>query len=177
MRISALKRGLPVLIAGVVLAFAGCQPLSPARRDLCPAALRAIVAPGQSGIEWGGSKAPKVEASIVQVAVQCFPVEYHARGSGTSVGAPFNGYQIAATASVAYRVHNSKWLQGLILGLSGTVIFEAMSANGVVLATKQGEVRIVPGGDSGTASATLSGLSGSEIQRVALVQARWRYGR
>lgn len=119
---------------------------------------------------WGNTKSPKVEARIESVAVQCFPVVQAKRGQEAT-------YQVAATATVTYQIDDVGWLEALPYGLYGTVIFEAVSANGVVLASKEGEIRIVRGLNSGTASAMISGLSGYEIQHVFLVQARWEYGR
>jgi hypothetical protein len=166
-----------LLIGALAAALVACQQGSPAQRDLCPTGLQATPVAEKGAIGWGPRKSPKVQAWIVSVAVECFPAGSPGNGSGAAKHVPVTGYQIAATANVIYEIHDSKWLEALPLGLTPAVIFEAVSANGVVLASKEGELRIVPGGDGGTVSATISGLSGPEIQRVSLVQARWRFGR
>jgi hypothetical protein len=159
-----------LLVGGLVTALVACQKAPPIQRDLCPSGLQGVPVLGQSGIEWGGGKKPKIEATIESVAVQCFPPDRGAGGIG-------DGYQIAATANVAYQVHDAKWLESLPLGLSATVIFEAVTANGVVLSSKETELSFAPSLSRATASVKMLGLSGAEIKRVSLIQARWRYGR
>lgn len=168
---------MALLIGALASALVACQKGSPSQRDLCPTGLKGIPVSGEAAIGWGPHTLPKARAWIVSVAVECFPAASPVNDGGAARHVPVTGYQIAATANVTYEIRDSKWLEALPLGLTAAVIFEAVSANGVVLASKEGKLRVVPGGDGGTVSATISGLSGPEIQRVSLVRAKWRFGR
>lgn len=164
------------LIFGLTIALAGCRKAIPSERNLCPPEIQGLALAKQSSALWESKKSIKVSALIVSVAVLCFPVYHPALISRRAGRASFSDYQIAATATVTYQVRDAKWVESAPLGLWATVIFEAVSANGVVLASKHAEFRILPTQKSATISASITGLSESEIQHVALVRARWQYG-
>jgi hypothetical protein len=87
--------------------------------------------------------------------------------------AAYTGYELAATASLGYKIANETSFGTR----DANLIFEAVAASGVVLGSAQTAFRIVSGGTSGTASARIAALSDEEIRRVTSVQVRWAYGR
>jgi hypothetical protein len=88
-------------------------------------------------------------------------------------------YEIATTANVFFNIIDKKFFNSVTLyrDIEANIIFEALTANNVVLASAKGTLKIIKGGNSTTASAKIIGLTLEEIKRVTRVEARWEYGK
>jgi len=148
--------------------------------NLCPATLRGEPSLSESGLQWGGNtSSPKVTASIVRVAVECIPVNTPATTENNVKVPASTSYQLAATATIDYKVLDPQWLERstAYTDLQANVVFEAVSASGVVLASQEGQFKVVGGRSSSTghSSSTLT-ITEPIIERVATLRARWAYG-
>jgi len=152
----------------------------PTATNLCPATPLGATSPSESGIQWSGNTpSPKVTADIVGVAVECIPVNSPATTeNGVKVPAS-TSYHLAATATINYRILDAQWLakSTAYTDLQATVVFEAVSASGAVLASQDGVFKVVPGATASTghASSTMT-IAEPIIGHVATLRARWAYG-
>ncbi len=152
----------------LILFEAGCddikQQLQPEKND-CPAQVVSAPSTEHSGIEWTPGK---VSAQIGTVLTECIP---H-RISATEKVAASTEYEIAVTARINYVLDKDEYRT-----FEARLIFEAMTANGVVIKSNNSSFRLVRGGNSGTASAVITALSREEVARVKRIVVRWEYGR
>lgn len=166
-------------LLGIVTSLALLSGCSRGMRRLdqneCPTGITAQPS-SHSGIVWGGDKA-KIQAEIISVAVECYPVRHRSIEREKARREAFTDYKIAATANVTYKIKDEQFLARVTKdgNIEATVIFEALSASGVELRWAMGTFRVVKRGSTGTVSATIAGLSEEEIVTVTSVQARWRY--
>ena len=132
----------------------------------------------ESGMMWGGDQA-KIVANIDSVVIECIPIEKVKNESSTSKSRGNTEYEIAASASVTYSIIDQKFFKDITLfkSLEPAVIFEAMTASGVVIGHSRGTVRVIENGSVGKVSAKIMGLTREEIKRIKRVEARWEYGR
>ncbi len=159
---------LLVMLVGYDLLAHRSQP------DLCPASLRGEPSSSESGIQWSN----KIEATITRVAVECIPIHASDVTEGTNKQSASTSYQLPTTANVAYKIVDSLWFKRATAytDLNATIVFEAVSASGVVLASGYGQFKVVDGNNSGTVSTTLT-VPEPMIGRVSAVRAGWQYGR
>lgn len=163
-----------IFIASLILTNCDLLP----QQKYTPTNIVAKPSASESGTMWGGDKA-KVVANIESVAIECIPLESVKSDSSKSKNREAIEYEIAATASVNYSILDQKFFKSITTysNLEAFIIFEAMTASGVVIGHSKGSLRIIENGNSGKASSKISGLSLEEIKRVVRVEARWEYGK
>src|SRR5262245_9868117 len=129
-------------------------------KNECPTRLVAAAHPSLSEIQWIGGN---VKANITSVAFECIPRRTSTEKSHAST------YEFAVTATVNYVLEDKRSIYEYPL------VFEAITAKGVVLRSTPAMFRLVYGVNSGKVSSTLIGLSPEEVGLVARITARWDY--
>lgn len=147
-------------------------------RNPCPQAIGGSIVAHRSGIGFGKGKS-FLEGTLTGVRGECLLQDEGRPQHGSSAKGVAPRYEVAATADVAYEITDrerfDKARSSSVLGVQATVVFEAVTAQGVVLGTGQGYVTFIPGVRTTSVSTKITGLSSGEISRVAKVQVRWKY--
>jgi hypothetical protein len=133
--------------------------------------MTAWASPAAANITWGGAL-ETASADIFQVKIECVPNRHAAADTDTFKRAGYTDYEIAATATVTYKIKDPDVLRA---NLDAEIKFEAVSQANVVLGSAKGSFQLVRGGAFGTASAKITGLSSEEIRRVRSIRAAWLY--
>jgi hypothetical protein len=111
--------------------------------------------------------------------VECIPLNTRAITENSVKVPASTSYLLATTATIDYKIVDALWLQRSTAynDLQATVVFEAVSASGVVLASQEGQFKVVPGlsASTGHASSSIT-IAEPIIGRVATLRARWAYG-
>jgi hypothetical protein len=159
-------RTLLVLVA--LLPAAACEHVGK-----CPEGFTAKVSQS-SNLQMPASSVgkPLVTAEIVKVAAECAPVESpndRKKKGGTEV-------VLACTAWATYEIPDpAAFEREFYANPTASVRFEAVSPKGVVLGSGVGSFKFVRGGNTGTVSAKIVGLSSKEAALIRSVQAGWEY--
>jgi len=114
-----------------------------------------------SEIQWIGGN---VKANIASIVFECIPRRILTEKGGASMC-----YELAVTATMNYM------LEDKIAIYEYPLVFEAITAKGVVLRSTGAMFHLVYGVNSGKVSSRLSGLSAEEVARVVRITARWDY--
>ena len=160
------------LLLSLVYLFTACG------RGDCPRRIAASSVPQQDGLIAGGDTA-YLTANIDTVVAECFKGEgQHAPAESRNSVQREPQFVLAATATVSYRITNDSLyrLRAMNYGVSATAVFEALSANDVILNSSSGRISFVRGVSRGNVSARIDGMSTDEMARVAKVRVRWQYG-
>lgn len=139
--------------------------------DLCPAEIKAEPLAGSSAIEWSAGKAI-VKASLASLVLECYPAAESTNRADHNKVPALMGYEISATANITHS-SNDAAREGDDLP-QAWVVFEALSANGVVLVSSETLFKSPKRGDRPTLSTKLH-LSGEQVRRVSRVQVHWKY--
>jgi hypothetical protein len=144
-------------------------------RDACPAHISATIDQAGSSIVWGGDS-PKVAASLKSIAVECF--KGRATASGVT-GASDPTYSLVITVRTSFLISDLGFMRSPAAqgAIQGKIIFEALTAKGVILGQDIGWYSVAMGVPSQTVSVTIPGLSSEAVSRVTDVQARWQFGK
>jgi len=157
-----------LIAIGVVAATApGCDQLKP-RGDACPPGLAGAPSPASGGIIEAVGGQERLAGSITAVLVECLPSPGEADRGWRRAS---TGYELAVTATVEYKISDQDFASS-----DANVIFEALSATGVVLGSTKAFFRFTKNGSSGQISAKIVGLSEEEVRRVTSVHAKWEDG-
>ena len=156
----------------------GCSNLDSQSQNHCPHDLGAEIFAPESSIVWGGDER-KITAVIQSIAIECIPAHHAAMEADRAKIGAYTDYEIAATATISCEIADAQYFESATQDrdLRATVLFEAVSASGVLLGSASGSFSILKNSTHRTASAKITSLSSEEIRRVAKVRARWRYGR
>jgi hypothetical protein len=154
---------------GVLLLAVACEHVGK-----CPENFSARVSPNSSlQMPAGGTGKPIVTAVIAKVAAECAPLEVSndrkKKGDAEVI--------LSCTAWATYYIEDSAAFERSFLYTNpkASVRFEAVSQKGVVLGSGVGSFKFVRGGDAGTVSAKIVGLSSREAALISTVQAGWEY--
>jgi hypothetical protein len=165
-------RHLLAMVIPLLLLISACDLIS--QEPYIPKNIKAYPNTEASIISWGGDTS-KIVARINSLRIECIPIEIEQeKGSSRKIM-----YEIATTANVFFNIIDKKFFNSVTLyrDIEANIIFEALTANNVVLASAKGTLKIIKGGNSTTASAKIIGLTLEEIKRVTRVEARWEYGK
>lgn len=123
------KRTSHLFVAtGVAVALAsGCEQLQIPKPDACPPKLQGTPSSQSSGIQWG-ENAQRVSADIVAVLVECIPARHEAIETDKGRRDAFTDYDVAATATVVYKIADQAFFEKAIRSnsIDFNVIFEAV---------------------------------------------------
>jgi len=167
-----IQMRVPQLVAiGIVATIAaGCDQLKP-RADACPSGLAGAPSPESGGIIEAVGGQERLTGSITSVLVECLPSRHEPGQADRGWRRASTDYEVAVTATVEYKISDQDFASS-----DANVIFEALSATGVVLGSTKAFFRFTKNGSSGQISAKIVGLSEEEVRRVTSVHARWEDG-
>jgi len=160
--------------AAMVLLF-GCAE-SP---DACPRNLAGEVHPTDFSAAFTDLETEETTISmrIESVSVECIP--YRSAGAGSASDddqAPLR-VRIAVTTDVTYDIQDMEWFTGRTIRPRGALVFEAVSAGGVVLAESFEGFQLRETGRRASVSTTFDSLEPEVALRVSRVVVRRDYGR
>jgi hypothetical protein len=171
-----LRQGLVTLL----LVALGCA------QDHYPPTIRGVVGlrndsggSEYTGIAYGGED-PYLTGRLKSLSVECYAVTEPAVRTKEFRQDRTTTYSIAATATVEYLVSSVDRFKAAIAwpresSCQAEVVFEAVSAQGVVLASSRGTATFIMSGRSCTVSTTMPLLSWPVVSRIRTVRAMWVY--
>jgi len=163
-----MRSRIRLWLSVLLLAAVACEHVGK-----CPETFSARVAPSYS-LQMPPSTVgkPLVTAEITKVAAECAPLELPTdpkkKGDAEVI--------LACTAWATYYIADpAAFEEAFHANPTASVRFEAVSPKGVVLGSGVGSFKFVRGGNSGTVSAKIVGLSSREAALIGSVQAGWEY--
>jgi hypothetical protein len=137
---------------------------------VCPESIRGMPSPTESRICFGDVEAlPVATATITRVDASCAQRRYPRVGSERDGE---TGFFIGATAWITYEIEDEEGLESG-QGYGEEVIFEAVSASGVVLGSDSMGFAATRGVRFTTMSLEIGDMKPEDVSRVARVVARW----
>lgn len=146
----------------------------------CPSHIVGVVQEDHAGLGLG-SPPHYLVATLQTVKAECLGYQAGNQGAPGPGTASQARYQIASTATLTYVINNKEVFEQANrlanYDLRAQVKFEALTSNGVVLASATGAVTFTPGVGADTVSARIVGLTSAEARRIQKIEVRWLYDR